>query len=511
MPEIVLGLPKFHPKQRVVWTSKANEILLGGDTRGGKSFYIRKAYIRMCAEIPGLLCDIFRVNFDDVIRNYMEGETSFPVLLDLWEKEGFCKINQTEIVFWNESRISLEHCADDKVMQKHQGVARHVRTLEESAQMVERRVRALSGWVTMSEEMKSRVPEKWKGTFPRIYHSTNPIGPSANFYRKNFVMVAKPLQTIDPPYAVFEGGPLGTRQYVPFFTDDNPSEDYAATQRRIKEAFPDEAIHKALLDGKSGESWDTLVGEYFPEFDEDRHVLKEDIQPPDHWFRFRALDLGYAEPFYVAWIAVSDGEVFRDHLGRELWFPRGAFVQYLEWYGCDIQDTSKGVRMRNEDIAAGIVSRSELFAKSVPTLTDSLPFQDRGGEQVPKVFAKEGCPITLGDTSRVVGWNQFRARMIGIETQWSAKRVPLFFWNPSCTYARDYIPQLTRHPAEHKREDAQEHGEPTHVCDTLRIASMAHTVVRDLAKPTAQLIEREIKASKPSVRQITRQGGAAYF
>lgn len=500
MGEVILDLPKFHPKQELVWTSKAKEILLGGDTRGGKSFFIRKAYIRWCAEIPGLLTDIFRVNFDDVIRNYMEGETSFPVLLHDWEKAGLCKINQTEIVFWNNSRISLEHCADDKVMQKHQGVARHVRTLEESAQILERRVRALSGWVTMSAEMLSRVPEKWAGQFPKILHSTNPIGPSASFYRKNFVKFAKPM-------TVFDGGPLGTRQYIPFYTDDNPSEDFEATQRRVKEAFPDEAIHKALLNGKSGESWDTLVGEYFPEFDEDKHVV-HDFTPPAYWFRYRTMDLGYAEPFAVYWCCVADGETFRDSLGRERWFPRGSLIFYREWYGCDSSDSARGLRMRNEDIAAGIYARSDVGEQRVVTLTDSLPFQDRGGAFVPKVFADNQVPIVQGDTSRVIGWNQMRARLIGKE--FHGVKAPLVYFTESCTYARDYIPQLTRHPSESKKEDAQEHGEPTHCCDAIRLACMAHTVIKDAITPTQSRINEAI-AMKPTMKNIMSYNDRAIY
>lgn len=773
MPECVLTLPKFKAKQQVVFDSKATEILFGGDTRAGKSFFIRKAYILFCAQIPGLQCDIFRLHNDDVISENMTGETSFPILLDKWSKAGLVRINQTEIVFWNESRIELNHCftgdtqvqtidgpksfidllgrdshvniggesfsfrnarltrknapiievrfedgstyrctpdhkfittfglkeakdlsgclcltsesklstiqgkfstakhthykkgilvtalrgfiescgsiitgpfllvlrfitktgivqitnsvilrlwksqnigsftqilqklwldlgkalkkpilrhvngtalpqgtngtrskflqlwrgglrkianvaglstwasritnfvvttakprsieektkrcvstspagvedvycltvprlgvfplsngvlalncSDDIVMLKHQGIAKHVRTFGESCQILERRIRALTGWVTMSEEMQARVPEKWKGTFPRIYHVTNPVGPSAGYYIRNFVDAR-------PAYQIEKVG-MHWRQYIPAYLTDNDSEDAQATIDRIKEAYPDESIQKALLEC----DWHQRTGEFFPEWDETRHVI-EDLIPPAHWFRFRAMDLGYAEPCCVYWCAVSDGEPFYDQNRKERWYPRGAFIIYKEWYICDQRDPSKGLRFRNEDIRDGIIERTEYGHRQDPTLTDSLPFQDRGGESVPAVFADKGngIIITKGDTSRVNGWNQLRSRLIGIkhpsliDKYGVPLRVPMIYLVESCKYGRDYMPMLQRHPADKKREDAQEHGEATHACDTLRLIAMAHTVIKDKVTAMETKLVQAL-AKKPTIKTL---------
>lgn len=508
MVDAVIKLPKWHDKQRAVFESLATEILFAGDTRAGKSFFVRKAYIIWASQIPGLLLDIFRVNFDDVIRNYMEGETSFPVLLHEWEKHGLVKITQTEVVFWNESRISLEHCADDTVMQKHQGVARHVRTLDESSQIPERRIRALSGWVTMSEEMKARVPEEWKGQFPKLLHITNPVGVSAGYYRREFVDARK-------PHSIEKVGPF-FRQYIPAFLDDNPSEDSDATRARIANAFPDEATQKSYInEDKTGvTNWHQRSGEFFPEWNESRHVV-EDFIPPPWWFRFRGLDLGYAEPCCTYWVAVSDGEPFKDHEGRERWFPRGAFVIYKEWYICDPKEPSKGLRYRNEDIRDGIIARTEIGHRGDVTLTDGLPFQDRGGESVPKVFANngQGIVLTLGDTSRVVGWNQFRSRLIGVEYSDPVQgtiRIPMIYFCECCKAARDYIPALPRHPSESKKEDAAEHGEATHSPDTVRIICMAHTVIKDSIPPLETRIQKAVEV-KRTIKTITKGGTRGFF
>ena len=325
MPDYTIKLPKWHPKQKLAFESLATEILFAGDTRAGKSFFVRKSMILWCSQIPGLQCDIFRLHFDDVIAEAMEGETSFPILLHEWEKAGFVKINQTEIIFWNESKISLEHCSDDTVMLKHRGIAKHVRAFIESSQILEHRIRALTGWVTMSEEMKARVPDKWKGQFPKVLHVTNPLGVSTGYYRREFVDCRK-------PYSIEKVGPR-MRQYIPAFVDDNPSEDATQTSERIAEAYPDVAAQKALInEDKSGISnWHSLVGEFFPQWEYKRHVVS-DFEPPTYWYRFRSFDWGYAEPFAVYWIAVSDGEPFRDESGNRRWFPRGCLVVYREWY-----------------------------------------------------------------------------------------------------------------------------------------------------------------------------------
>lgn len=493
MPDVIIPLPEFHPKQQIVFDSKASEILLGGDTRGGKSFFIRKTYIVLCSQIPGLLTDIFRLNYADVKKNYMEGETSFPVLLANWEKAGLCVVNQDKITFWNESVISLEHCSDDSVMQKHQGVARHVRTLEESAQMLERRVRALSGWVTMSDEMMNRVPDKWKGTFPRLYHSTNPIGPCAGYYRKNFVQARE-------PYVIEQVGQF-KRQYIPFRTDDNPSEDAERTRARIKEAFPDPATQRALLEC----SWDASVGDFFKEWDAEKHVV-DDIPGggPAHLFHYGSFDWGTSDPACALFWFIADGEAFEDAHGIERWFPRGALVCYRELYFCNPLDPTKGSGIRNEDMADSIKGACIYpQEKNLIFLTDSLPHQDRGGPTIAAIFMTRGVYLKQGDTNRVAGWSQIRSRLIGKKIDSNDETsTPMIYFVRSCKYVKEYVPALMYHKT--KPQDAEEIGEATHVCDTIRYGVASRPRTYDAPEgPT--IPRKEIKANDISFKHALKQ------
>ena len=142
--EVDLELPALHPKQQLAFESEATEILYGGSTRSGKSHLTRVALCAWCTEIPGLQCDIFRLNYDDVIKNHMQGEWGFPVLLASLVKVGIVKITEREIVWKHGSRITLEHANDDSILSKHQGIPKHVRVFEEAAQIKERYLNCLS-------------------------------------------------------------------------------------------------------------------------------------------------------------------------------------------------------------------------------------------------------------------------------------------------------------------------------------------------------------------------------
>ncbi len=486
MAESIINLPSFHPKQQMAYDSEANDQLLGGATRGGKSFYVRKALILWSASIPGLQSDIFRLNFDDVIAENMDGETSFPVLLDQWVKDGLCKINQTEVTFWNKSKISLEHCANDNVMAKHQGIPKHVRVFSEATQIPERRIKWLCTWVTMSEEMKERVPEKWKGRFPRVIYTSNPIGVSAGYFRRTYTKGHE-------PGSIWEAGEF-KRQYIPFLPEDNPSESAAATRRRVGENM-DKAIADALLNA----NWNAQSGEFFQEWDEARHVVT-DFEMPGHWFKFKTFDYGSTDPFVIYLVGISDGEPFNDEYGKERWFPRGALIYNKEDYGASESDPSKGIRLSNEEVA----DRVAALGHGLITLTDSLPFMNLGGFSIADVFQKRGVILTKGDTSRIPGWTQFRSRLIGKEIS-PGRKVPMIFFCENCKAARDYIPALTRHKSEGKTEDATEHGEATHSCDAIRLGCMAHShnLIRDYLAPIEVRIAKEIQRhNKPTMKGI---------
>jgi len=453
-------------------------MLFGGATRGGKSFFIKASLSLWCLAIPGLQCFLYRKYYEDVLKNHMEGPDGFRALLAPLIKKKIVTCTKEQVRFANGSAINLEHCSTEEALEKAQGVPKHVLVLDEATQIPERRIRFLRGWVTMTEEMKDKLPEQLKGLypdltpaerrelFPRIIYTANAIGESMGFFRREFVK-ARPKGEIEKVGAF-------RRQYIESLVTDNPSENAEAVAGRLAE-IGDEAEADALLNA----NWDAPVGEFLPQFSDQKHTCP-DFRPPDYWFKFRTFDWGSSDPFCVLWWAVSDGESF-EHNGEKRWFPRGALICYREWYGCHPKMGSKGLQLRNEEIAQGIRGRT-VEQVSPLTLTDSLPFQDRGmtkhGKKylISDVFADCGVPLTLANTARVYGWGQLKSRLIGKDG------LPLIYFCESCKYVREYLPALPRHKT--KSEDAAEDGEATHCADAVRYACATKPVVED--RPQSQ-------------------------
>ena len=496
------------PKQIQALFTPAQELLFGGASEGGKSHFLRVALCVWCLEIPGLQCVLIRKKFDDILNNHLYGPNGFKAILGALADNKVVHITREAIRFKHpgkpESVIAFQHCQDERQFTSAQGVEKHVVAFDEATQISERLIRTFRLWCRMSDEFRATLPELWRDKFPKLVYTANPIGVSVGFFRRHFVK-ARPAGQIEKV-----GGFL--RQYIPSRVIDNLSVDLEAHKGRMAE-YGDKAVARALHEG----DWDAPLGDFYPEWDEERHVVP-DFTPPAHWYRYRSFDWGSADPFAVYWVAVSDGEMFEADMWnvdqstgmmvkvrRKLWFPRGSKVFYREWYGCDAENPAKGIGMRNNDIAKGILERSpNAEEKHVVTLTDSYVFPDRGeegGQTIAKTFRDNGVVLTLGDTSRITGWATLRDALIGNQFDLSSPvRTPMVYFCECCKYARDYIPALPRHPNEAKRhEDAAESGEATHACDAIRLANMATAPAKDAPVPNVTKIMKQIESAKAPV------------
>lgn len=479
--ELRLGL---FPRQMEALRSPATEILFGGASEGGKSHFVRVMLISFCLAVKELQCVLIRKKIDDILKNHVYGPTGFLAMLKPLIDAKQVVVTQKDIKFKNGSLISFVHCQDERQFDSAQGVEKHILAIDEATQISERLIRTFRAWCRNPPKMSDDVPEMYRRKLPLILYTANPVGPSVPFFRRNFVKARSAFDT-----AQVDGF---LRQYIPSKVEDNHAVDIEAHRGRLA-GLGDPALAKALDEG----DWDAPVGEYFPEWDEARHVVPN-FTPPAHWFRFRTFDWGGADPFAVYWFAVSDGEQFETECWLpndgiltkqrvKLWFPRSALVVYREWYGCNPEDPAKGIRMRNEEIASGILERSTApEEQNLETLTDSFPFPDRGesdGKTIAQVFADSGVILTKGKTSRVTGWSQMRSRLVGIQPDPNKEdRLAMLYIMGACKYAREYIPALSRHKT--LVEDAVMDGEATHSCDAIRLGCMANEIVIDApAKP----------------------------
>lgn len=317
----------------------------------------------------------------------------------------------------------------------------------------------LTQWPTLEAYDMLRACLRWAaGDVPkkRIRATGNPGGPGHHAVYQRFIEPA-PLGCVpidDPDTGM-------TRMFIRSRVEDNRillarDPQYIS---RLKGVGSPELV-RAWLEG----DWSAIAGAYFPEFS-DSHILKPFLIPK-HWTRFRSFDWGSARPFSCGFWAVSDQT---DGKGNAIPIPKGALVRYREWYGCEPTKANTGLKMRVEDVAAGIVARSagEEYAYSV---ADPAIFKEDGGPSIAETMRLHGVSFKPADNTRITGWQQLRARLIGEDDK------PLIYFFENCRDSIRTLPTLQHD--RNKVEDVDTDMED-HAADEIRYAAMSRAMVTE--------------------------------
>lgn len=393
----------LHERQTEAFLTEATELLYGGAAGGGKSHLMRVASIAWCVDIPGLQVYIFRRLSDDLHKNHMEGHSGFPALLSEWIEGGHAKINWSKnfIEFWNGSKIHLCHCQYEKDVIKYQGAQIHVLLIDELTHFTEKIYRYLRGRCRLGG---LKVPERYRGLFPRIICGSNPGGVGHNWVKAAFIDIAPPKAITQMPPK--EGGKR--RQYIPAKLADNPSmaesdPDYSSTL----EGLGSPELVRAMRDG----DWDIVAGGMFDDlWSRPVHVLAP-FAIPSSWRVDRGFDWGSSKPFSVIWFAESDGTAATLADGSKRHFPRGSIFAIAEWYGWNGKP-NEGCKMLAVDIAREIVKREKAMPYQVrPGPADTSIFDTQNGNCIADDMAKERVRWNKADKSpgsRKNGWEMIR-------------------------------------------------------------------------------------------------------
>jgi hypothetical protein len=260
-----------------------------------------------------------------------------------------------------------------------------------------------------------------------------------------------------------------TRVFIPSKVIDNKylGDDYVASLFQVGS----ENLVKAWLSG----DWSVIEGAFFPEWNAEKHILKP-FEIPASWTRFRAADWGSARPFSIGWWAVVGDEFQTD--GHHL--PRGAIVQYREWYGSSAPNI--GIKLPAEEVADGIIHRERNEPQgtgSDPAITygvlDPSAFASDGGPSIAERMATRGIYFRRADNARVSargamgGWDQLRARLIGDGNR------PMIYFFATCRDIIRTLPAL-QHDAS-RPEDVDTESED-HAPDSCRYACMSRPYVK---------------------------------
>lgn len=469
----------LHDRQFDAFDSAATEILYGGAAGGGKSHLMRVLAIIWCAQIPGLQVYLFRRISEDLVKNHVEGPKGLRMLLAPWVQARLAEIVESEIRFWNGSKIYLCHCKDEKDRTRYQGAEIHVLLIDELTHFTEVIYRFLRGRV---RAVGLNLPPELQGKFPRILCGSNPGGIGHHWVKEAFQPHQPHLHMQLRLMPEEEGGMV--RQYIPAKLADNPSmaQDDPQYRSRLRGLGSPELV-KAMEDG----DWNVIAGAYFSEFSTERHVITP-FAIPAHWVRIRAMDWGSRKPFSVGWYAVSDGE-FNS-------IPRGALVKYREWYGMKEGQPNVGLKLTAEQVGDGIVKRETIGTDEYGrpkrervdhAVIDPSAFKEDGGPSHAERMALRGAVFARADNTRVGergamgGWDMLRSRLKGeVDEDDVPVGPPMLFLFDTCVHTIRTLPALQHD--EHRPEDLNTDGED-HAADETRYACMARPWVRALPKP----------------------------
>lgn len=463
----------LHERQTEAALSPATELLYGGAGGGGKSFLSRVLAIKWALEIPGLQVYFFRRLYDDLVKNHIEGGFGFRAMLAPWLNGRspkspliagkLAEMVQGEIRFWNGSKIFLCHLQHQKDITKYYGPEFHVLFIEEATQFTEYMIRFLRSRLRIPDSIK--IPEQYKGVFPRAIYTTNPGGIGHSYLKKAFIDGHKPYELHRAPQS--DGGYL--RQYIPARLEDNPSLNREQVFDSMSGLPP--ALRDAILNG----NWNAVVGAFFPECSPDTHVVPP-FQIPDYWPRFMSMDwgaCGEGDPFAIGWWTASDGT----------YLPRGSLICYRRWYGRGLPKVSA------HQVAEGILRR-EKGEKIVMRVAGGDILEKRGtGPSIFEIFAAEGIHFQRADMRRINGWIQVRERLIGKDGK------PLIYWTTETQDGLELLGNLQHDPNNPSDVAAGD----DHEGDLIRYMAMARPFVR--SKPASELTQEQ-KFRKPTMDEV---------
>ncbi len=384
----------------------------GGARGPGKSHALfAQATLDDCQRVPGLKGLFLRQtgksadeSFQDLIDNILRGRVKYQY-----------NISRGRLVFPNGSKVLMGGFEHEDDIDKYVGIQYDFIVIEERNQLTGEKILKLKG------SLRTTKPN-WRA---RMYSSFNPGNIGHADVKKTFV----------EPYQ--KKTETKTR-FFPSTYKDNPF---------LK---PEYIEYLNSLPGALGKAWregnfDTFEGQYFLEWDYDKHVVAPFLVP-ETYKRYRAYDHGRTKPACCKWYAVDyDGAVW----------------VYREYYpvGLNVDDIAKEIKR---------LSEGENYEYSIadPAIFAKMGFVDAfGGQTIAESFARGGVQFIPASNRRVDGWNLMHQYLY-----WDEQKMPLIRYFSTCYNSIRTIPTLIHdelHP-----EDLETDGED-HAADADRYLLMS--------------------------------------
>ena len=383
-------------------------ILYGGAKGGGKSYILRWGLVRKLLKWAkdgysgvrvGLFCENYPALKD---RQITKIEKEFPRWLGTLGDSNIEGMSFRLFPQYGGGVVALRNLDDVSKYASSEFAIAAVDELTKNKRETFDQLRSIVRWPGISDTAF------WGGTNP---------GEVGHLWVKKLWIDRTFHQSDDPPGEQFV--------FVKSLPTDNShnSQSYIDDLKRLPEK-----LRKAYFDG----NWDIFEGQYFSEWDKDRHVVAP-FTIPATWKRFRSYDHGRENPAAMGWYAL-------DYEGR-VW-------KYRELY----------VRGKNVDELAleiNRLSKDEVYEYSVadPSIFAHTGFVDRyGGQTIAESFARHGIMFIPASNRRIDGWSLMHQYL-----SWTNVRPPKLLYFSTCTDSIRTIPALIHD--DHKPEDVDTDSE----------------------------------------------------
>ncbi len=419
MKNEIIFKPHPGPQTEVLQRSEF-EILYGGARGGGKStasmaWLIDPRYITH----PLYRALVIRRNYDD-LKDFID-RAKFMYRGLAPQVVG----NPAEFRFPSGAKIRTGHLQDKDAFAKYLGHEYHRVVIEEASLIPEEidYLRLISSVRSTDRELR-----------PQVFLTTNPGGPGHLWLRDRFVNFARNKSYKDPVTG-------RSRIFIPAKVTDNPTlmEEDPEYVKSL-EALPEE-LRRAWLHG----DWDIFAGQYFKKWRNDVHII-EPFEIPKSWFRYRAMDYGYAAPFCCLWLAVSFDRtvyVYKEHYKaeEELFYHTGKINEMSkgEEYMASLGDPSMWIRNPQN------TNRSDVVAPSSKSIAD--------------IMRSDGINLIKANNDRINRWNLMRKYL-----DWDNDRPPKIRVFSNCVNLARTLPAMIHD--ERKPEDLNTKSED-HAVDAL--------------------------------------------
>jgi len=279
--------------QLIAHNCEADEILYGGATYGGKSFWLLMHTMMHCMTWgKNAFTAFFR-------RTYKQlEETIIPeVMRHLDGKLGEYRSSDKVFRWYNGAETRFCHMENRDDIQSHQGTNFTLMAWDELTHFEQDMYTGMFAW--------NRTP------YPGAIHcqmiaATNPGNIGHQWVFDRFIRDREPMKVYEyetPPIIISgHAEPVHrmSRIFVPAKATDNKvgMKNDPRYLSRLRQGLSEDRF-RALVEG----DWNYFEGMAFSEWDEKKHVLAKPFKIPQDWKVIRCMDWGYKEPFYVGWLA----------------------------------------------------------------------------------------------------------------------------------------------------------------------------------------------------------------